>query len=257
VLRVSKSGGELVSIAQADGAATSIALSWDLVVWGSDSGVWRTPKTGGEALLLAQTPGGAPAVAIAGDVYFANGGADGYVASVPIDGGATTPIAPTTLPVDLSVYTPPKNWSSLVFTSQAGGLGTLHTVYLDGESRPELLSGQLDYPTAVLADFEGIYLADGGAGSVARLQWSGPSELLLASLYGPAGLALDSELLYVTVHASGLSDDGSIIAIGRNQATGILPIASGLVGPTKIVADEDAIYWIESTPERALMRLTK
>jgi hypothetical protein len=145
----------------------------------------------------------------------------------------------------------------LFFTSHAGGLGSLHGVYLDGQSSPDLLNDNFVSPTAVLADFEGIYVADAGMGAVVRLESSGPSELLVASLDGPSGLALDSELLYVTVHGSGTSDDGSIIAVGRTRATGILPIASGLVGPTAIVADADAIYWIERSPERALMKLRK
>jgi hypothetical protein len=59
------------------------------------------------------------------------------------------------------------------------------------------------------------------------------------------------------MHGSGTSDDGSIVAIGRTEATGILPIANGLVGPTAIVADEDAVYWIERSPQRAVMKLTK
>jgi hypothetical protein len=80
--------------------------------------------------------------------------------------------------------------------------------------------------------------------------------LFLVWLDEPSGLAIDEELLYVTARGQGVGN-GSIIAIGRTRATGILPIVDGLTEPTAIAADQTALYWIEQAPHRAVMRFTK
>ncbi len=258
VRRVPKVGGAVEVVSAGAGAAHSLVVTEDWVLWGSDAGVWRSAKDQDTATLLAPVVGGAGAVSTDGwAVYFSSISPFGSIGSVHIDGGAVEKIVlHTVFAYDLGVESHAKDWPRLFWVSQDMGGGQLRRLYLDGDSEPETVLGGLAQPSSLLLTPEGVYVADFVDGSVVRENTSGIGRALATGLAGPAGLAVDDALLYVTV-LGGEGAAGSIIALGRARATGILPIAEGLEGPTAIAADDDAIYWIEASPERAIMRLLK
>ncbi len=257
VRRVSKSGGPVETITGGGGPAHSLVVMGSWLAWGAETGVWRSDKDNDTSVLLSSVPGGAHAITTDGySVFFSSNAPSGVIGSVGADGGPTEVLVdPAPLAADLAVQPAAKDWSRLYWV---GGHtpGHLQRLYLDGDSAPETLMSGMIRPASLLVMPEGVWVADVEAGTVSRENPSGGGRLFLVSLDGPRDLAVDDELLYVTVTGSGAAD-GSIVAIGRTRATGTLPIADGLVGPTAIAADEVAIYWIEATPERAVMRLTK
>jgi hypothetical protein len=258
LLRFSKSGGDAITVSKGDSEAWRIGLTDADVFWGGAEGIWRAPKTGGVATQIMSEPVHVgPLTTDGGTVYFAVTEAFGRVGAVPADGGATQTIVPyASLAYDVGLLRGVKKYSSLYWVSQDEGTGELHRLVLDGGGKPETVVGGMGVATEILVAPEGVYVVDSAAqGSVARLDPSGVIEGLLASQPTPASLAIDDEALFVTLLGGG-PNEGSIIRIGRTEATGIEVVASGRSSPTSLAVDAHALYWIEQSPS-AVMKLVK
>jgi hypothetical protein len=259
VVRVSKFGGDLNVVATGDAYAGSIALAGGVVFWAGEGGLFSASKLGGTALTLA-TPG-LPLGEIAvgrEDLFFIDRQAFGSIRAVPFVGGEPRVIVPyASMAGDLAVIPGVKNWDELVWGSTDEGPGELRSLLLDGESAPTPLMSGMANPGAVSHGFEGVYIADTFAGTVSRSSTQGANELLVASLGIVGSLAVDDTFLYISDFGEPGESNGKIIRIGRHEALGIEVLADNLNGPTKIAVDAFGVYWLESDPERAIMKLGK
>ena len=257
VLSIPKAGGATTQISQGDASAGSIALHGDIVVWGGDESIFRAPLIGGAATVLATIGPHVGTVTTSGsDVYFVNRQAFGAIHAISLDGTDERIVVPyASLANDLGIWAPPKSWPTLYWVSSDSGLSVLSSLTLDGASTPES-SLQGDTFGALLGTYEGIYVADFYGNSVSRAH-PGQAHDLVLSIELPTSLAIDAEWLYVSDFGETDAATGTIVRVGRTEATGVDVVAEGLSMPYALAADQEAVYWLEFSEERAVMRWVK
>jgi hypothetical protein len=180
---------------------------------------------------------GSSAIAIALDAnyaYFTEGGANGSVSKVPLNGGATTPLVQSLYqPGAVAVDT---NYVYYTVLNSGSGVGTIQKVPLNGGTVTTLGSGG-KFPFYIAIDSANVYWTDGPTGMVYKVPLSGGTVTTLASGQStPAGIAVDATSVYFAN-----TGDGSVmkVALGGGTPT---QLASGLSMPTNLAMDATYLY---------------
>lgn len=264
VMRVSKAGGEVSPVANAQ-RAWGLAVSGSDVFFGTFSDphvVARAPKDGSAVAApttLSNVTGKVRGVAADADyVFFCNYDKQSLVRWSRQAGTSVAFAADK--PNDVFVDGTDVIWSN------EGTAGTGSIVRLPREAAsgatPEPLASSRNQPRGVTADKAHVYFVDTGTsatsgdGAVVRVARAGGEPQTLASgLKNPRELAIDDEWVYFTSYA-----DGTVM---RVKKAGGAPevLASGQAAPLGIAVDATYVYWANYTAlnatNGAVMRLAK
>ncbi len=286
--RVPLDGGSVVTLASVahagvlDGGGpgfevTALAVGATDVYWSIGGALLAVPLTGGTALTLAQLPSptsagdagvaactGAAVATDGASVYWAvacAAGAPGFVASVPVRGGALTTLAsaqptPTAVATDaLNVY-----WTVAgTYVANVGGAlyvgGALLAAPKSGGAAVTLASA-LGYPQSLAVDSASAFVTNLGypaplgpgyaGGTVLRVATGADAAAqdTLASNVAPEGVAVDGDEVY---WANG-GASGTIMSLPRD----VLPsaafpesLAFGEHAPAPVAIGASSVFWID------------
>jgi hypothetical protein len=189
------------------GSASSITVDEQNVYWGTAyGGIHQIPITGGTPQTLAGATTPASLVVVAGQAFWTEWQTQGWVMSVPLQGGAPVAVAQNQLnPWGLATdgqflyWVNQGNWDACDFS------GTLMRANLDG-SAPVVLAANLAHPLGVAVDSTHVYWTEegygnyvgcSGTGAVMRMPLGGGApEQVAAGKSGPSVLSLDAHYVY-------------------------------------------------------------
>ena len=262
--------------------ASALAVDAATVYYATTGALSKVSTSGGAAQILVPTPRGAYAVAVlGGDVYF-SGVRD--VFKVPAGGGTAQVVASTQSTVlvltahssgvyftaDNAVHQIPAGqpkpralapsqvdaygvaaWGDHAYFTRYSKRGEVARVPLSGGAVQVLASG-LNHPSNVAVDSAGVYVTVQNAGTVIRLPHAGGvAEVLATGIDLPTGIVVDQGWLYFTAQNGGVVS--KLPASGGKPS----PLATGQSYPTWIASDGTGVYWINSGPSSAVVKVTK
>lgn len=255
-------GSQVELFTHGDDQGLAIALSSDHVYFAGHGTTWRADKATGTAVKLTDDNAKSFDLALDGgrllySDYQAFGGVMGSW-----DGEAPQWLTADPFAHGFAVIQGVKDWSRLYYFSDMG----LISLYLSPRepSRTVLLeSGVLGVDSPVdMTAWQGELVWTQGytsdlEGGVYRARPNGEAPFKVAPVEVPIGIAVYDGIAYVTSYeVLGDANDGKLHSV--NLETGqLMLLAEGLHDASYLAVDERAIYWIESDPERALMRLAR
>lgn len=244
VSKVSTSGGQTTSLAQASRGAYAVAVLGEDVYFSGARDVQRVPTVGGQSQVVAETKTTVLAIrAHESGLYFT---ADGAVHQIL----AGQPKARVLAASQPDAFALAIHESHVYFTRYAKRGAVLRVPVAGGEVE-ELASG-LDHPAAVAVDATGVYVVVQDAGRVMRFpHGGGRSTVVTSGLDTPTGLVVDRGWLYVTAQNAG--------TVSKLPAAGgkLFTLASGQSFPTGIASDSQGVYWVSSGPSGAVVKVSK
>lgn len=245
-----------------DDQALTVALSDEHVYFAGHGTTWRADKATGTAEKLTDDDAKSFDLALDGSRllysdYQAFGGVMGHWEGQDPQWLTADPFAH-----GFALIQGVKDWSRLYYFADVG----LVSLYLNPRepSRTVLLERDalgVDSPVD-MAVWQGELVWTQGytsdlEGGVYRARPNGEAPTKVAALQVPIGVAVYDGLAYVTSYeVLGDATDGTLHSVDLETGQQLL-LAEGLHDASYLAVDERAIYWIESDPERALMRLAR
>lgn len=244
IAKVATAGGRVESLTPASRGAFAIAVAGSHVYFGGVRDVFRVEAAGGTPVLVASTQSTVLCLTAHGSRAFFS--ADSAVHTVSASEAKSQVIAAG----QPDAYGVAVFGEHVYFTRYAKN-GDVRRVSVAGGSVETLATG-LNHPAGIAADSEGVYVAVQNAGSLLKIPHSGGAPSVLASGFDlPTGVTVSEGWVYVTAQNSGVV---SKLPAGGGKA---VPIAVGQSFPTGIASDSSGVYWVNSGPSSALMRLPK
>ncbi len=121
--------------------------------------------------------------------------------------------------------------------------GTVLRTKKDGtQATPETVMSGLRYPIYLDIDSTDAYVADFYADAVIRAPRAGGAAVRFAEVVRPYAVALDADNIYVSESGSS-GFEARILAMRKDGTGGVKVLATNLVMPTKIVLDDNFVYW--------------
>lgn len=246
VLRVPKTPGAPVVLAAQGGQPRWVAVRDGWVYWTAPpEGLWRVPAAGGAAALISESnlPLGPLAVdqsrVFVGDVQ-----AFGSILAAPLSGGELTPLVNfADLPGGIAV-----DEETLYWAEGSSVQGSVQKMRLSDQTVTAVAEDQLSPVLATLdgAHLYWVTLVQGGAVTRAPTAGGAP-EIVAGDLPWPTGVAVDATHVYFTAYGQLEAGYGVLARVPRASTGGGAQeiLASGRDLPFCVVVDGEAAYWVE------------
>jgi Domain of unknown function (DUF5050) len=240
VLRVSKAGGAVVTLASCEPSPSGIAVDNANVYFTDNTAngsVMKIAKSGGTVVPLAAGRTLPSAIVVDGaDVYWTDNNSEGAVLRVPIAGGTVTTLASgQDDPWSIAVTAKDVYWTNY---NGYAATGAVVKVPRAGGAVTTLASAQ--FPVGIGVDSTHVYWAEDVVGTLMSVALSGAGgPVMLASTGGATSLAVDPSGAYLT-NGSG----GRLISVKLTGGTPVILATSSQ--PTGIALDATNIYWTDS-----------
>ena len=245
VLKVSKFGGTITTLASMQNVPNSIAVYGADAYWTNRVGgsVMRVPTGGGTATPLVPT-GQTQAAGIAVDanfVYWATHVASvGTIAKSPLGGGGFSNIGtnldyPAVIAID----------ATHVYFTRPVANGSVSKVALGGVVPVDIATAQAQ-PNGLAVDSTHVYWTTQTGGQVRKAPIGGGAQVTLTqNQAAPVGGHVDSTHFY-WVNSGSTASDGTVMRIPIAGGSPAEQLAAGQHKPNWIAGDAKAVYWVNS-----------